>query len=81
MAIRSRACDDKLEDAGFDLADDALGEFVVTLWIVFFLEACLEGPGEYLVEGGTGRSHECLDDLVARLVALAVNQFDEEFSL
>ena len=67
--------------SGFDHQHDAFRKTVHALGIVFFLQRGAEAPGEYLPEASTQRPHEGLDHVVARGMALAVDEFDEQFAL
>ena len=67
--------------SGFYLSYDALYEAVVAIGIIFFLQTGLEGPGEDLIESGSSRPEEGLYDFVAGLIALAIDEFDEQLAL
>ena len=59
----------------------SLDKAVVSLWLVFLLQAGMKGPGKNLIEGSLGRTEEGFHYLIGRLVALTVNQFDKQFAL
>ena len=61
--------------------DGAFGEAVVHFGVVFFFEAGSEEGGEGVVEACFEATHVFLDEFVACHVALAVDEFDEEFAL
>ena len=57
------------------------GVLGIVLRVIFFLERRSEQCGECLVEFGFETSYESLYQFIAGLVALPVNEFDEQFSL
>ena len=63
------------------LLHDALGEAVNAFGVVFFFERRAVEPRESLIETGFHRAENGLDEAVGSAVALAIDEFDEEFSL
>ena len=63
------------------LSDDTLRDAVGAIGIIVLLQRGTEDPGKRLVESGTDRTKERLDEVIGRVVALAVNKFDEKFTL
>ena len=66
---------------GLDEEDAAFGETVVDIGVVLFLQTGAEEGGEGVVEDSLETTHIGANEFEGGLVALAVDEFDEEFAL
>ena len=70
-----------LKLSAFHHQDDPFREGVVILGVVFLFQAGAEDGGKRLIESRLEGAEERLHDVVARLVAFAVDQLDEQAAL
>ena len=71
----------RLHLSALNQQDGAFGESVVHFGVVLLFQTGAEEGGEGVVEACLEAAHVFLDEFVARHVALAVDEFDEEFAL